>query len=171
MSRLLSICLLLVAAHFSSYSQLVTPVTINNASGSSSSGGIFIDWNIGDIAVTTVAAGSVIVTQGFLQNQVGFPTNVTTNSFASYEVKFLPNPTTGLLRYQLAVQNKGQFTIILYDLNGKMLSNKQFQHSGGNQNGEIDLMHLPNAPYQLLIRFEPSTGLIKQSVYTIQKIN
>jgi hypothetical protein len=171
MSRLLYICLLLLAAQLPSYSQLVTPVTINSASGTSGSGGIFIDWNIGDIAITTVASGSVIVTQGFLQNQIGFPTGVSANPFASYEVKFLPNPTTGLLRYQLAVQNRGLFTMVLYDLNGKMLLNKQFQHSGGNQNGEIDLMYLPSASYQLLIRFEPSAGLMKQSVYTIQKLN
>lgn len=156
----------------STTAQILTPSTINSSSGTGSAGGQFIDWNLGDIIITTNTGVNIIVTHGFLQNLPGFPTGVNnTQGFSSFEVKFLPNPAQNVLQYRLSFRNRGRISMLLYDINGKLLSNKQFQHSGGNQNGEFNLSALPAASYQMLIRFEPVSGNVQQGVFTIQKIN
>lgn len=151
--------------------QIQTPSSINSASGTGGISGQIIDWNLGDIIIATNTGANIIITHGFLQNQPAFPTGVSNpQGFTSFEIKFLPNPAINVLQYRLSIQNRGRISMILYDINGKLLSNKQLQHPGGNQSGEFDLSALPSASYQLLIRFEPVSGNIKQGVYTIQKI-
>jgi hypothetical protein len=172
MGRFLITLGIFLCAIVSANSQILSPSTINSASGSGSISGQFIEWNLGDIIITTSTAGGIIVTQGFLQNQPGFPTSVTnTQNFSAFEIKFLPNPTHNILQYNLSILNPGRISMLLYDMNGKLLSSKQLQHMGGNQNGVIDMSALPAASYQLLIRFEPVNGNNKQGVYSIQKIN
>jgi hypothetical protein len=46
--------------------QMVTPKLINSTGGSAMTGGIILEWNVGEIATTTLSNGSML-TQGLLQ--------------------------------------------------------------------------------------------------------
>lgn len=157
---------------FSGVAQILTPVTVNAASGGGGAGGYIFNWNIGDVVVTTVTGPNIIVTQGFLQNNVAVPTSVgNLTPLAAFEIKLLPNPTPNRVLYRFSMRERGLIQLRLYDLAGKSLLNTQVQHGGGVHNGQIDMTALPSGVYQLQIIFTPVTGAARQGIYQLQKIN
>ena len=157
---------------FSITAQTLTPVTINSASGGGGAGGYIFNWNIGDVVITTATLPNIIVTQGFLQNNIAVPTGVGNLSpLAAFEVKLLPNPTPSWVLYRFSMRERGRVQMHLYDLTGKSLLHTQVQHSGGVHNGQIDMAALPSGVYQLFIIFTPVSGTARQGVYQLQKIN
>lgn len=157
---------------FSGITQIVTPVTVNSASGSGGAGGYIFNWNIGDVMVTTATTPTIVVTQGFLQNNVAMPTSVgNLTPLSAFEVKLLPNPTPNRVLYRFSMRERGLIQLCLYDLAGKSLLNTQVQHGGGVHNGQIDMSALSSGVYQLQIIFTPVTGAARQGIYQLQKIN
>jgi Secretion system C-terminal sorting domain len=158
--------------YFSGVAQILTPVTVNSASGSGGAGGYIFDWNIGDVVVTTVTNPNIIVTQGFLQNNVAVPTSVgNLTPLSAFEIKLLPNPTPNRVLYRFSMRERGRIQMRLYDLTGKSLLNTQAQHNGGVHNGQLDMSALPSGVYQLHILFTPVSGAARQGVYQLQKVN
>lgn len=152
--------------------QLLSPNSVNAASGAGSVGGQFIDWTLGEVSVQTVTATGIIVTQGFLQNGPGVPTSTSfIPTLQSNEVLLLPNPTPGNLGYKLTIRERGRVQLRLFDTNGKLLMNAQLQHNGGIQTGNLDLSALPSGSYLLHIQVLTHTQVPqKQGIYQVQKI-
>ena len=152
--------------------QLLTPTSVNSGSGVGAAGGQFINWTLGEPAVQTINATGIIVTQGFLQNGPGVPTSTSfIPALLPNEVLLLPNPTPGNLGYRLNLRERGRVQLRLFDVNGKLLMNAQFQHNGGVQNGSLDLTVLPSGSYLLHIQLFNHTQVPqKQGIYQIQKI-
>lgn len=163
---------LLCLFSFSGITQIVTPVTVNSASGGGGAGGYIFNWNIGDVVVTTATAPNIIVTQGFLQNNVAVPTNVgNLTPLSAFEVKLLPNPTPNRVLYRFSMRERGRIQLRLFDLAGKSLLNTHMQHSGGVHNGQLDMSALPSGVYQLYVIFTPVSGTARQGVYQLQKVH
>lgn len=152
--------------------QLLAPTSVNSGSGVGAAGGQFIDWTLGEPAIQTITATGMIVTQGFLQNGPGVPTSTSfIPALQPNEVLLLPNPTPGNLGYKLTLRERGRVQLRLFDVNGKLLMNAQFQHNGGVQNGNLDLTVLPSGSYLLHIQLLTHTQVPqKQGIYQVQKI-
>lgn len=67
--------------------QSISPTVIGSAGGSGSTGGVSIDWTVGETAITTLSNGGNILTQGFHQ---GDPVKIKANIGA-----FLQGPFDG----------------------------------------------------------------------------
>lgn len=76
----IKLLLLKMAICFATFSASSQPISIrqvvNATGGTLTSGSITIDYNVGEVAVTTVSFGSVVVTQGLLQPDTQVTTSV-----------------------------------------------------------------------------------------------
>lgn len=141
--------------------QALQPKVIASTGTQVVSSNLQLAYTVGEMAVTTAAASSVILTQGFHQsykNAVGV-------SFIQnpIDVQLYPNPTTNYVR--LLVNGYTQpFTIRLYHLSGKLLL-KQIYHP-------LNPLDINLSEYSAGIYFLQLTDTNGQSqgVYRIEKI-
>ena len=168
---LFSLCVL---HSLSLYAQQVTPVVINAGGSSGSSSNIFIDWTIGEMPVIATYSGtSLAVTNGFLQAGNGFlPTSLRDlPSLTSSEIKIFPNPVSNEMQVQFQLNNAGKIQIILFDISGKKLIDRQLIHSGGSQVHLINLKRYPQGSYQLFLYYRPANGSQpKTGIFKVQKL-
>jgi len=103
----------------------LSPTVIASAGNYSEAGGISLSWTLGEVAVTTLTQGNIILTQGFQQSflrDVGFATDPIRWQIAAY-----PNPVRDLLRIQFDLPEKSDFVIEIQDVNGRLVSQEQFK--------------------------------------------
>ena len=154
--------------------QQVTPVVINAAGRSGSSANIFIDWTIGEMPlIATYSGPGLSVTNGFLQAGSGFlPTSLRDlPSLTSSEIKIFPNPVSDEMQVQFQLNNAGKIQIILFDISGKKLIDRQWIYSGGSQVHRVNLKKYPQGSYQLFLYYKPANGTQpKTGVFKVQKL-
>ncbi|MCA1746596.1 MAG: T9SS type A sorting domain-containing protein, partial [Bacteroidales bacterium] len=83
-----------------------------------------ISWTLGEVAVTTLQQGDIILTQGFQQSflrNVGFATDPIKWQIAAY-----PNPVRDKLRIQFDLSETTDFSIEIQDVNGRLISKKEY---------------------------------------------
>ena len=76
----------------------LSPTVIASAGNYSEAGGISLSWTLGEVAVTTLTQGDIVLTQGFQQSflkDVGFGVHPINWQIAAY-----PNPVVDELRIQ-----------------------------------------------------------------------
>ena len=120
--------IIIVAAFFGqqAFSQDIelSPTVIASAGNYSEAGGISLSWTLGEVAVTTLQQGEIILTQGFQQSflkDVGFAANPIKWHIAAY-----PNPVQDKLWIQFDLPEAKDFMIEIQDVNGRVIS--QHQH-------------------------------------------
>lgn len=144
--------------------QSIERSVIGSLGGYSSSGNVSLSFTVGETVVSTVSSGSVILTQGFQQ-----PTTASTgvkqvSHFGNLTV--FPNPSSGLFQIKLENSlgnNNDLLKAEVYDGAGKLVLSNQIQIN--QQNGSIDLSHLPSGIYHLgLSNSMGSMGVFKLTV-------
>jgi hypothetical protein len=121
---------LLIAAIFIcqvAFSQNVelSPSVIASAGNYSESGDISLSWTLGEIAVSTLQQGELMLTQGFQQaflKDVGFNLDPIEWKIIAY-----PNPVKDKLQIQFDLMEPADFFIEIQDVSGKLLSQEQFK--------------------------------------------
>ena len=104
----------------------LSPSVIASAGSYNESGNIKLSWTLGEIAVTTLQQGELILSQGFqqsYQNNVGFNLEP-----IKWQILAYPNPVGDLLKIQFDLQNSTDFIIEIQDIAGKLLSLKEYKH-------------------------------------------
>lgn len=103
----------------------LSPTVISSAGNYSEAGGISLSWTLGEIAVTTMEAGSIMLTQGFQQGYLD-NTGLVPEPI-SWNVALYPNPVRNALRIQFDVPEPGDFLVEIQDVNGKVISQEQYK--------------------------------------------
>jgi hypothetical protein len=167
-------CSLCILPSLSLSAQQVTPTVINSAGGGGSSANIFIDWTIGEMPLIETYSGTTLsVTNGFLQAGTGFlPTSLRDlPSLTSSEIKIFPNPVSDEIQVQFQLNSAGKIQIILFDISGKKLIDRQLVHIGGSQLQFINLRKYPQGSYQLFLYYKPANGTQpKTGIFKVQKL-
>lgn len=148
--------------------------TINAGSHSAILDQARFDYSIGEMTlVSTQRTPSLIVTQGYLQPvlkgmQSQDPSSAL-GDLAGY-VKVYPNPTENFLFVEMT-RDIGDFSLKLFDGQGKVVIEKLHMNGEANQKLTLDLSSLSAGSYFLMI--DPAnTQLLKQQLsYNIQKMN
>ena len=100
--------------------QTVTPTVVASAGGSNTAGGITLSWTLGELAVTTLQAGDLYITQGFHQPPLGTTSVAEENSLQGVLATH-PNPVSSYLSVRLPeASGAGSFTLV--DLLGRTVS-------------------------------------------------
>jgi hypothetical protein len=103
----------------------LSPTVIASAGNYSEAGGISLSWTLGEVAVTTLSQGDLVLTQGFQQSylkDVGFAMDPILWQIIAY-----PNPVMDELRIQFDVPDPTDFLIEIQDVTGRLLSQEQYK--------------------------------------------
>lgn len=138
----------------SAFGQTYIPATLNVAGGSNAiTGGVF-EFSIGEMTlVHTASAPNIIVTQGVLQ-----PGEISTGIFdhelGDGQIKVYPNPVDDVLNVDINLSLGGSLQLQVYDLAGKLVSQKQISVLSGKETTIFSFAHLAAGNYLLNAVFE-----------------
>jgi hypothetical protein len=158
-----------------SYSQSVTPATLNATGGTNFFTFYRFEWSFGEsMAITTMESTSnIIVTNGLLQPGTDQPATVNnTNVWDADEIKILPNPFRNNLEIDFFSKQQGKVTLNFIDESGRFLAQRQFDYYG---TGRIEIWNLdkyPSGAYFLNISLAPTgnVSVAKHGIYKVIKI-
>jgi len=103
----------------------LAPTVIASAGGYSEAGNIHLSWTLGELAVTTLNGGNLILTQGFQQ-----PYTLGTGRSpveTDWSITAYPNPVETNLRLKFDISESSDFLIEIQDVAGRLLSLEQYK--------------------------------------------
>lgn len=161
-----------------SYAQTVLPSTLNAAGATASKGYYSFDWSIGEsTAITTIAKGNLMLTQGVLQYQPG---NVVDKCLAMIwfpnEVRLFPNPVQNFLEVDFKHLVPGTIHLDLLSKSGQVLWQTNLDYNGVSRIEKLNMSGLPAGTYTLYIlqdRVPDNYGLkkcYKRAAFKIVKV-
>ncbi len=103
----------------------LSPTVIASAGNYSEAGGISLSWTLGEIAVTTLQQGDLILTQGFQQSYL-LPDGIDLDPI-DWQIIAYPNPVKDELKIQFNVLEPTHFWVEIQDVTGRILSQKQYK--------------------------------------------
>jgi hypothetical protein len=108
-----------------SQSVVLSPTVIASAGNYSEAGNVSLSWTLGELAVTTLDQGSMILTQGFQQS---FPkgTGLSLDPIL-WQIIAYPNPVNDELNLQFDLLEPTDFVIEFQDVSGRLLSQEQYK--------------------------------------------
>lgn len=156
------------------YSQSVTPATLNATGGTNFFTFYRFEWSFGEsMAINTMGPTSnLIVTNGVLQPGTHNPATINnTGVWDRDEIRILPNPTQNRLEIDFFSKQQGKVTINLIDETGRFLAQRQFDYYGTGRIEIWDLNRYPSGAYLLNISLNPTgTSVAKKGIYKVIKI-
>lgn len=161
-----------------SYAQTVLPSTLNVAGATASKGYYSFDWSIGEsTAITTIAKGNLMLTQGVLQYHSG---NVVDKNLAMIwfpnEVRLFPNPVQNFLEVDFKHLVPGTIHLQLSSKSGQVLWQTNLDYNGVSRIEKLNMSGLPAGTYTLYIlqdRVPDNYGLkkyYKRGAFKIVKV-
>lgn len=156
-----------------SFSQSVSPATLNATGGFATYTFYRFEWSFGEAtAIETMASGNLVVTNGILQPGTNTPASVNAyTAWGSDEIKILPNPTRDWLEIDFFSKQQGKITLSLFDESGRLMGNRQFDYFGTGSIQKMDLSAFASGQYFLNIQLEPTgTSVLKKGTYKVQKL-
>ncbi len=103
----------------------LSPTVIASAGDYAEAGNISLSWTLGEVAVTTLSQGDLVLTQGFQQSfmkDVGFAMDPILWKIIAY-----PNPVNDELRIQFDVPESTDFLVEIQDVGGRLLGQEQYR--------------------------------------------
>lgn len=156
-----------------SFSQTVTPATLNATGGTNFFTFYRFEWSFGEsMAIETMSSPNLIVTNGVIQPGTHNPATINnTSEWARDEIKILPNPTQNILEIDFFSKQQGKVTLNLMDESGRFLAQRQFDYFG---TGRIEIWNLdryPSGGYFLNIQLNPTgSSVAKKGTFKVIKI-
>ncbi len=146
--------------------QSLSPTVIASAGDYFENGDVSLSFTVGEVAVTTLQAGDVILTQGFQQP---FELDVTgvKDQEISWSVKAYPNPVKEMLHVRFTLEKPQDFTVMLLDITGKKLLVKEYSGVQPSEVKEISFGDYAPGVYFLSIISKDKTV---RRIYKIQKV-
>ena len=127
--------MLFIATTISSQITLA-PSVISSGGGYAEGDNISISWTLGELAVTTLTGGNMILTQGF-QQPFDMGVGISSNE-VNWNISVYPNPVGDELRIRFDIDKPGDFLVEIQDVTGRLIS--QEQHKQINP-GDIILLN------------------------------
>jgi len=100
-----------------------------------------------DISLEMLNPG--VLSSGFTVNVIPGSSLSVNEELNDIQVKLFPNPATHRINLTYDAQKSGSELVRIYDLNGKVVDEIQFNVAVGNNQKIIDIEHLPNGMYVL----------------------
>ena len=126
MKKFITLFAAVVLASQITFAQIeLSPTVIASAGNYAEAGGISLSWTLGEIAVTTLEQGDLILTQGFQQSYL-LPDGIDLNPI-DWQIIAYPNPVKDELRIQFDVLEPTDFWVEIQDVTGRTLGQKQYK--------------------------------------------
>jgi hypothetical protein len=151
---------------FAGWGQSLSPTVIASAGDYFDNGTVSISFTVGEVAVTTLEAGDVILTQGFQQP---FELDVTgvKDQEISWSVRTYPNPVKENLHVKFTLESPEGFTLVVMDLTGKKVFIKKYDQVQPGEVKDIDFQNY--APGIYLVSVTSNDKSVRK-IYKVQKV-
>jgi hypothetical protein len=160
--------IVLIALVFNSYcfGQEISSSVVATAGGSVETDDLSVSWTVGEVAVKTLGEEGVtpILTQGFQQGYFEI-TSIGDPVSNDFNIKLYPNPAAEFVWVEIESQNIKKGIIEIYNLEGKLVYNRNWEFVDGPQ--MITINNLGASQY--ILRVTESSGRILQSFKLIKR--
>ena len=159
--------LLLVA--FKVRSQTMTPNTINNGGGYSST----MEWSMGEsVSIANFIASGYSLNTGVLQPMTSIVKTINEYGpvvFGS-QITIGPNPTTNLLHIKARFNQVGSLSLQLLDAKSTIVFTQEAGTIFSSYEKDILMENYPSGVFYMKVYFKPSNGTVKTGIYKIIKL-
>ena len=159
--------LLLVA--FKVRSQTMTPNTINNGGGYSST----MEWSMGEsVSIANFIASGYSLNTGVLQPMTSIVTAINEYGPAVFgtQITIGPNPTTNLLHIKARFNQVGSLSLQLLDAKSTIVFTQEAGTIFSSYEKDILMENYPSGVFYMKVYFKPITGIAKTGIYKIIKL-
>lgn len=136
---------------------------VASAGSSYESGGLVLDWTLGEVIIHTLEKPSIIVTQGFHQPQYSL-VHVNTIPLDKGVISVLPNPFPDDFEIKMNFTHTEKGMVHLYSLDGSLLWKKPFE--GKEVIEKYNASILPSGSYILSVSISDNSFI---QTFTILK--
>ncbi|MEX0986310.1 MAG: T9SS type A sorting domain-containing protein [Bacteroidales bacterium] len=144
---------------------VLSPTVIASAGNYSEAGGISLSWTLGEVAISTLQGGDIILTQGFQQ---AFDGNVGFNiDPIKWQILAYPNPVSDQLRIQFDMPETNDFIIEIQDVTGRIISQEQYKEV---YPGDMIQVNMSSYQYGVYLFRISTTNRTQVRVISISKI-
>lgn len=145
------------------FAQTYTPTALNVAGGSNTINGQEFEYSIGEmVLVNTATASNIVVTQGVLQ-PTDFETGISDQLMDDGQLSVYPNPFDDFVNVAIDLPTNGSLLLSVYNIDGKLISQKGISIRSGKDNTRLSLEHLAAGNYVLNAVFETDNESYYQS--------
>ena len=138
----------------------LSPQVISSAGETLDNGTISLSYTLGELAITTLEAGSLVLTQGF-QQPLDIGTYAPETLELDWQVKAWPNPVNRELNLQINQDIKEDIIVETFDLMGRLHLSTKIEKLLPYDIHTLDVSGLDKGVYIIKIRTED---------YSLQKI-
>ena len=164
MKRKILLFLILLPCFSLTWGQVqLNPTVISSAGGYAEATDISLAWTMGELAVSTLSATGMILTQGFQQPFL-LDINAIDDPEFNWSVNAYPNPVSEVLNLRFNIDKTMDLQLELYDITGKKLFIKMLPSIMPGGRETLDFSGFREGIYILKITSE------KQKVRKIYKI-
>ena len=149
--------------------QSITPYTLNNGGGYSTS----MEWSMGEsVSIANFIASGYSLNTGVLQPVTSFVTSNNENGPAVFgtQITIGPNPTTNLLHIKARINQVGNLSLQLLDANSAIVFTQEAGTISSSYEKDISMESYPSGIFYMKIYFKPIAGIAKKGIYKIIKL-
>ena len=133
------------------WGQSLSPTVVATAGGYFDNGTVSLSFTVGEIAITTLTGGDLILTQGFQQPFELDVTGVDDNQPINWSVKTYPNPVQDNLNIRFTIKNPQDFTVVIMDITGKKVLVKEYMRVQPGEVKEVDMQNYHAGIYMISV--------------------
>ena len=152
------------------YSQFITPYTMNNGGGYSSSS---MEWSIGEsVSIANFITSGYSLNTGSLQPMTNIVTAINEYGPAVFgnQITIGPNPTTNLLHIKARFNEPGNLSFQLLDAKSAIVFTQEASTIFSSYEKDILMENYPSGVFYVKVYFKPSNGIVKTGIYKIIKL-
>ena len=164
-----TLSLLIFSFPFFCFCQSITPYTLNNGGGSSSS----LEWSITEsVSVSSFIAPGFSLNTGVLQPNTNVVTSINEYgpSVFGSQITIGPNPTLSLLHFKARFTEVGRLSIQLMDAKSAIVLTQDVGTIFRSYEKAISLEDYPSGVFYLKVYFKSIVGSIKTGIYKVIKL-
>ena len=149
--------------------QLISPNTLNNGGGYSSS----MEWSIGEsVSIANFIASGYALNTGGLQPMTSIVTAINEYgpSVFGSQITIGPNPTSNFLHIKARFNQVGTLSFQLIDAKSTIVLTQEAGTIFSSYEKNIFMENYPSGIFYMKVYFKPSNGTVKTGIYKIIKL-
>ncbi len=149
--------------------QSITPYTLNNVGGYSSS----MEWSIGEsVSIANFIASGYSLNTGVLQPLTSVVTSINEYGPTVFGNQIIigPNPTSNLLHIKARFNESGSLSLQLMDAKSAILFTQLAGTIFSSFEKDILMENYPSGVFYIKVYFKPIIGIAKTGIYKIIKL-
>jgi len=149
--------------------QLISPNTLNNGGGYSSS----MEWSIGEsVSIANFIASCYALNTGGLQPMTSIVTAINEYgpSVFGSQITIGPNPTSNFLHIKARFNQVGTLSFQLIDAKSTIVLTQEAGTIFSSYEKNIFMENYPSGIFYMKVYFKPSNGTVKTGIYKIIKL-